>query len=319
MRRNRQGAINSIVIALLAVIIPAQRTLSQPAPTTAGGSTIRSPAVTVEELIDLRLARPLSRKEEGALRPMHQFKECEQCPEMIVVPEGRSLIGANDGEPGSTSDERPQHEVNFRRPFAVGRFPVTMREWDACVIAKGCNHQPADRSWGRGNQPVIGILWDDAKEYVAWLSRATGRHYRLLSEAEREYVTRAGTMTVYWWGNSFAPSQANCDPELLSASAGDFVAGARPLSVQSFAPNPWGLYQVHGNVYDWVEDCWNENYDGAPSDGSAWLTGNCDRRVLRGGAFSRTAQTARSSARLWSGSPNRLIYMSVRVARTMDR
>jgi formylglycine-generating enzyme required for sulfatase activity len=128
----------------------------------------------------------------------------------------------------------------------------------------------------------------------------------------------------HWWGDAFASAQANCargDRELIPASADDLqpIAGTRPLPVQSFAPNPWGFYQVHGNVYDWVEDCWNGNYDGAPSDGSAWTNGNCDVHVLRGGAFSRAAQTARSAARLWSGSPNRMTYMSLRVARTMER
>ncbi|WP_371741469.1 formylglycine-generating enzyme family protein [Bradyrhizobium sediminis] len=221
-----------------------------------------------------------------------------------------------------TPDERPQHKVNFARPFSVDRFPVTFGEWDACVAARGCSFQSSDRGWGRGMQPVINILWDDAKEYVAWLSRTTGRTYRLLSEAEREYVARAGTTMAYWWGDTFLPAQANCAPgnrELTSASLDlhQTAERARPLPVQSFAPNPWGLYQIHGNVYDWVEDCWNENYDGAPSDGSAWMTGNCGGHVLRGGAFSRSAQTARSAARMWFGSPNRLIYMSIRVARTL--
>ena len=234
-------------------------------------------------------------------------------------------MGARNGEPGSTPDERPQHKVNFAQSFSVGRFPATFTEWDACVAARGCSYHPTDQSWGRGRQPVINILWDDAKEYVAWLSRTTGRPYRLLSEAEREYVARAGTTTAYWWGETYLPAQANCAPgnrELSSTSIGDLprlVTRARLLPVQSFSPNPWGLYQVHGNVYDWVEDCWNDNYDGAPSDGSAWMSGNCNGHVLRGGAFSRSAQTARSAARIWFGSSNRLVYMSVRVARTLGR
>jgi formylglycine-generating enzyme required for sulfatase activity len=318
--------IRSIVFAIAAATIAtsAQFALAQSAQAVAD-ETLQSPLLAaMEELQDLRLARPLSRNEVLALRPLDQFKECERCPEMIVVPAGRFLMGAEDGEAASTPDEAPQHEVSFAKPFAIGRFTVTMGEWDACVAAGGCSYRPADQGWGRGRQPAINILWNDAKDYVAWLSRSTNRPYRLPSEAEREYVARAGTTTAYWWGDSFFPAQANCAPgdgEPIPASIGDVqpIAGTRPLPVRSFAGNPWGLYQVHGNVYDWVEDCWNDSYNGAPSDGSAWISGNCNRHVLRGGAFSRTPQTARSAARLWFASPNRMIYMSVRVARTMER
>ena len=319
-------AFSSTVFAIVAATIATftQLALAQSAQTTAQ-LPLQSPlAAAVGELPELRFARPLSRNEEIALRPMDRFKECEHCPEMVVVSAGQFIMGAIESETASTPDERPQHRVNFAQPFSVGRFPVTLSEWDACVAAKGCSYRTSDQNWGHGTQPVINILWDDAKEYVAWLSRTTGRTYRLLSESEREYVARAGTTTAYWWGDSFEPTLANCadgNPALFSASAGDLqpIARARTLPVQSFAPNPWGLYQVHGNVYDWVEDCWNENYHGAPSDGSAWMSGNCNGHVLRGGAFSRNAQTARSAARIWSGSSNRIVYMSVRVARTLGR
>ena len=312
------------VVAAAHVLCPVA--LAQSAETIAAGPPSQTRLATIDgELKNLRLARPLSRNEEIALRPMDEFKECELCPEMIVVPAGQFLMGASDGEPGSTPDERPQHRVNFANPFSVGRFPVTLSEWDACVAATGCSYRPTDQGWGRGRQPVINILWDDAKEYVAWLSRTTGKTYHLPSEAEREYVTRAGTTTAYWWGESFVPEQANCSPgtpELSPTRIGgleQLAAPARVLPVQSFVPNPWGLYQAHGNVYDWVEDCWNDNYNGAPSDGSAWTGRNCNGHVLRGGAFSRKPQAARSAARIWSGSPNRFVYMSVRVARTLVR
>jgi formylglycine-generating enzyme required for sulfatase activity len=183
--------INLVVFALLATTV---YTFS---PLTLAQRAQQSPlAATFDELKNQRLARPLSRNEEAALRPMDEFNECELCPEMVVVPAGQFLMGAKEGEPGSTPDERPQHGVNFAQPFSAGRFPVTFSEWDACVAAKGCNYQPSDQGWGRGSQPVINILWDDAQEYVTWLSRATGRTYRLLSEAEREYVARAGTTTA---------------------------------------------------------------------------------------------------------------------------
>jgi formylglycine-generating enzyme required for sulfatase activity len=266
-------------------------------------------------MLEARLPQPLSRNENAALSPMDHFKECEFCPEMIVVPAGQFRMGASENEPGSTADERPQHLVSFTKSFSVGRFAVTFDEWDACIAAMGCSYRPSDQYWGRGKQPVINIRWDDAKEYVGWLSRKTGRSYRLLSEAEREYVTRAGTSSAYWWGDDFTPHQAN------SADPADHAQPtfARTVSVDSFAPNPWGLFQVHGNVYDWVEDCGNDSYVDAPSDGGAWMTGNCDVHMLRGGAFSRRPETLRSAARLWSGNPNRMIYMSVRVARTEAR
>jgi formylglycine-generating enzyme required for sulfatase activity len=229
---------------------------------------------------------------------------------------GRAIYhGASETESGSTPDERPQHLVSFTKSFSVGRFAVTFDEWDACLVAMGCNYRPSDQNWGRGKQPVLDISWNDAKEYVGWLSRKTGRSYRLLSEAEREYITRAGTSSAYWWGDDFTAVQAN------TAYPTDHSQpmSAKTVPVDSFSPNPWGFFQVHGNVYDWVEDCGNASYAKAPSDGGAWMTGNCDVHMLRGGAFSRRPETLRSAARLWSGNLNRMIYMSVRVARTGAR
>jgi formylglycine-generating enzyme required for sulfatase activity len=270
-----------------------------------------------------RDAKPLSRFEVIALRPGDQFKECAQCPEMVVIPAGEFIMGAPVDEQGSTPDERPQHKVTISKPFAVSRFPVTFTEWDACVAARGCQYLPSDHGWGRAEQPVLDLAWQDAREYAYWLSRATGKSYRLMSEAEREYVTRAGSKTAYWWGDSFIPDRANSQRRPTGPSIADGSdthiprVPTRPLPVDRLEPNPWGLYQVHGNVYDWVEDCWHETYDGAPTDGSAWTAGNCSRHVLRGGAFSRNPRTLRSAARLWFGDGNRMTYMSVRIARTL--
>ena len=240
-------------------------------------ATQSSPLAAMNGLFpEARRAKPLSLPEVLALKPMDHFKECEQCPEMVVIPAGSFVMGAPAGEEGSTSAERPQHIVHFSSPFAVGRFAVTFDEWEACVSAHGCSHRPSDHGWGRGKQPVIDLLWQDAKEYVAWLSRTTGKTYRLLSEAEREYVTRAGTQSAFWWGDFFGPDKANCDCRLIGSldpKPDAFPSSSlptRPVPVHAFAPNQWGLYQVHGNVYDWVEDCWNESYDGAPTDGSSW-------------------------------------------------
>ncbi|WP_271565333.1 formylglycine-generating enzyme family protein [Bradyrhizobium sp. CCBAU 11386] len=258
--------------------------------------------------LDLRLFRPLSRSEESALVPPDHFKECDLCPVMIVVPAGRFTMGASADEAGSTEDERPQHQVTFPS-FSVGRFPVSLDEWSACVIGKGCSFRPPDQTSRSEWKPVTNIQWAEAKEYVEWLSLATGKPYRLLSESEREYVARAGTTTAFWWGDSFAIDRVE-ERQL---------AGANSPPPRPSLPNPWGIYEVHGNVYDWVEDCWHDNYQGAPADGSAWIEGDCSRHVLRGGSLSRAVQTRRAAARIWFGSSNRMHYMSVRVARTLQR
>lgn len=224
--------------------------------------------------------QPLSVDAERVLKPKDIFKECAHCPEMVVVPAGSFAMGSS-----GKATTSPAHMVAFAKPFAVGRFAVTFEEWDACVADGGCAYRAYDREWGRGRLPVINVSWNDTKTYLGWLSRKTGKAYRLLTEAEREYVTRAGTTTPFWWGTTINSGQANYD---ANYTYGDGVKGEwrrRTVPVDSFAPNPWGLYQVHGNVWDWVEDCWHETYEGGPADGSAWVGGNCARRVMRGGSW----------------------------------
>jgi len=251
---------------------------------------------------------PLLPEAEQALKSADRFKECNVCPEMIVVPAGSFTMGSPSNEAGRSDDEGPQHTVTFANPFAVGRFAVTFAQWDACDADGGCKAIKGSLvRWGRGQMPAIFVSWDDAKDYVAWLSRKTGKSYRLLSEAEREYVTRAGTTTPYWWGSSLSIDQANYDADVWD---GDSVVRyeKRPVPVDSFAPNPWGLYQVHGNVFEWVEDCRHDNYEGAPSDGSAWTDGNCLRRVLRGGAWDTEPSDLRSAARFRYPFASRFSY-----------
>jgi formylglycine-generating enzyme required for sulfatase activity len=218
-------------------------------------------------------AAALSRERERALKPGDIFKECDNCPEMVVVPAGSFTMGSPASERGHSPRENPQHSVTLAKPFAVGRFAVTFDEWDACVAGGGCDgYKPADR-WGRGRQPVIEVSWTDTKTYVAWLSHKTGTPYRLPSEAEREYVTRAGTTTPYWWGASVGTDLTN------------IILQSKTVPVDSLEPNPFGLYLVAANVSEWVEDCWHDSYTGAPSDGSAWLSGDCRHRVLRGSSY----------------------------------
>ena len=205
------------------------------------------------------------------------FRDCEQCAEMVVVPAGRFRMAVG---------YREAHGVTIASPFAVGRYEVTFAEWDACVAAGGCTHRPDDEGWGRGIRPVINISWEDAQEYMRWLSRETGKPYRLLSETEWEYVARAGTTTEYWWGNEADHAHANYGKdeccEGMAAGADRWV---NTSPVGNFKANAFGLFDTAGNVFEWVEDCWNEHYNGAPADGSAWMSGDCDRHVVRGGSW----------------------------------
>ena len=201
--------------------------------------------------VDMRQAKPLGWQEEQALRPLDMFKECEVCPEMIVVPAGAFIMGAPETEDSSEDNERPEHKVTIAKAFAVGRFAVTFEEWDACVANGGCRrHQPRDRGWGRGRRPVINLSWGDAKVYTKWLSERTGKDYRFLSEAEREYVTRAGTNTPFWWGVSISSQQANYDGEFPYPTAtgqmGEFRTKTVPVDFLS--PTP-GVYTKCTAIY----------------------------------------------------------------------
>ena len=197
------------------------------------------------------------------------------------------------------------------RPVALGKYAVTFAEYDACIADGGCAKEPDDKRWGRGRRPVINVSWDDAKAYAAWLSKKTGKIYRLPSEAEREYATRAGTTTDYSWGNEIGRNRANCNG---CGSRWDFKQTA---PVGSFAPNAFGLYDLHGNVWEWVEDCWHDSYMGAPPDGSAWVTGGeCSRRVKRGGSWYYIPWFLRSGYRGGYETEIREDTLGFRVART---
>jgi formylglycine-generating enzyme required for sulfatase activity len=244
-------------------------------------------------------------------KPGDTFRDCDNCPEMVVVPAGTFTMGAPSSEPLWMNNEQPQRQVNINQPFAIGKYEVTFDEWDACVADGGCGgYRPPDQSWGRGKHPVINVSWEDAKAYAAWLSKKTGQQYRLPTEAEWEYAARAGTTTPFWWGSSISTTQANYDGgsgygrgEAYRTPSGERRGMTVP--VDSFAPNAWGLYQVHGNASEWVEDCYNDSYEGAPTDGSAWISGDCESRVLRSGSWDFWPQLARSAARSSSIATNR--------------
>jgi formylglycine-generating enzyme required for sulfatase activity len=233
----------------------------------------------------------LSPDAERALKPGDSFKECaKDCPEMIVIPAGAFTMGLPAYE-NDQGNESPQHKVTIAKPLAVSKFGVTFAQWDLCVSLGGCP-QVGDSGFGRGTRPVINLSWNDAQRYVAWLSQITGKRYLLLSEAEWEYAARAGTQTAFFWGAEIGIDNANC------IGCGSRWDNRETSPVGSFPPNAFGLFDMAGNVWQWVQDCYHRNYDAAPADGAAWDSGgNCERRVVRGGSWNSEPNYLRSASR----------------------
>jgi len=262
------------------------------------------------------------------------FKECDVCPEMVVAPAGTFVMGSGDGETpvvkldgsegevlpyeeGRSDDEGPPHEVRIPEPFAIGKFEVTFAEWDACVADGGCTHSPEEGP-GRGKHPVMRVSYEDiTQQYIPWLNKKVSgdpdKPYRLPSEAEWEYAARAGTETRYWIGDEIPEG---------AAQYGYFNPfWTKTVHVDSFDPNPWGLYNVNGNVWERVEDCWNGSYANKPdslkASGAAWTTGDCDYRVLRGGSWFSNPQILRSALRYWFDRDFGGNFVGFRLARTL--
>jgi formylglycine-generating enzyme required for sulfatase activity len=249
-------------------------------------------------------AQPLTPEAERALNPQQSFRECSSgCPEMIVLPAGEFLMG------GSRSEETPQHKVVFARPFAVSKFHVTIDEWAACYLHGGCPSLTDTRSGKGSTNPAFGVSWFGAQAYATWISRITGRRYRLLTEAEWEYAARAGTITEYYWGDEVGKNNANCK------DCGSQWDGAGTSPVGSFKPNAFGLYDMAGNAAQWVQDCWHDDYKRAPGDGSEWYDQFCNYRgVARGGGFDSLSVLIRAATRMrWNHDAG----FGVRVARTL--
>jgi formylglycine-generating enzyme required for sulfatase activity len=256
---------------------------------------------------------------EGALKPQQQFRECaappgaDYCPAMVVVPAGAFMLGSAATEPGHFSIEEPLHKVSIAKAFAVSKTEVTFAEWDTCAAYGACNPDIDDNKWGRDQQPVVNVTWADAQSYVNWLSTMTGKPYRLLSEAEYEYAARAGTTTAYPWGDAIGKGNANCN------ACGSRWDGARAAPVGAFAPNRFGLYDMVGNVFEWVQDCMHLNYQGAPQDGSAWIAGgDCSNRIIRGGSFNSGPAFLRSASRNSDIAVDHNSNVGFRVVRTLD-
>jgi formylglycine-generating enzyme required for sulfatase activity len=296
---------------------------------------------------------PLSYQSELDLVEGDHFRECAGCPEMVVVPSGNYMMGAPNDELDRTENEVPRHRVTIPQRFAVGTLVVTRDEFEKFV--KETEYDPGDKCWtlednkaedktGRsfrnpgfdqdGTHPAVCVNWDDAKAYVAWLSNKTGKLYRLPSESEWEYVARAGTTTPFWWGSSISTSDANYNGNTTygsDGSKGKYLK--RTVPAETFKANPWGLYQVSGNAFEWVEDCWNDSYahDEPSNDGvrmaenwagrteSELHAGGCSRHVRRGGAWNNSAKFLRSAFREWKPPNYRASNMGLRVARTLNQ
>ena len=264
------------------------------------------------------------------------FRDCGDCPEMVIVAAGSFMMGSPASEEGRHDNEGPEHRVTFRQPFAIAKHEVTFAEFrrfveetghslvsgdpdhDSCLTRKSGDWAlHPDVSWRQpgfsqsDTHPVVCVNWKDAKAYVRWLSRRTGVQYRLPSEAEWEYAARAGSRTRYDWGDAIGRNRANC------AGCDDRWGGASTSPVGSFAPNAFGLHDLHGNVFEWVEDCWNDSYEGAVTDGGAWKRGDCGKRVCRGGSWAEGSTGLRSAYRIWSGPASRAAELGFRVARTL--
>jgi formylglycine-generating enzyme required for sulfatase activity/class 3 adenylate cyclase len=214
-------------------------------------------------------------------QPPTQPAASVRAPETIPLRGGSFTMGSNE-----ENSEKPVHQVTIK-PFAMGKYPVSVQEWNACAAAKACGFVAA----GKDDAPVTNISWSDAKQYVAWLAETTKKPYRLATEAEWEYAARAGTQTKFWWGDQFQPGMVNCK------NCSDIATAEQPIKVGSFKPNPFGLYDMGGGVDQWVEDCWHKNYQGAPADGSAWVEGDCASHVIRSGSWRNDARYARPSNR----------------------
>ncbi|MCI4661661.1 MAG: formylglycine-generating enzyme family protein [Neomegalonema sp.] len=261
------------------------------------------------------------------------FKDCDICPQMVVIPSGRFTMGSPDSEPKRYDDEGPQHSVNIGR-FAVGKYEVTFAEWDACAadgycraIARGGHWMNGDQDWGRERRPVITVSWDDIhgtsgdgkRGFLAWLQAKTGHVYRLLTESEWEYAARAGSDGPFHFGDRITTDQANLNGKYTYNGSSKGESRGKTVAVGSFPANAFGLHDMLGNAWEWTEDCWHDNYKNAPSDSSAWMDangGDCSSAVLRGGSWNGSPQYLRSANRDGVQRVNRNYSIGFRVART---
>ena len=251
------------------------------------------------------------------------FRDCEACPKMVTIPPGSFMMGSPDDDKSASRYERPQHKVTIKKPFAVGQFEITFDEWDACVADRGCaGYKPQDEKWGRGKRPVIRVNWEDAVTYLSWINHKTGKNYRLLSEAEWEYVARAGSKSHFSFGPKLTTYQAVFDGRRAFNGGPKGIRASKTEEVGQFKPNGFGVYDMHGNVSEWVSDCWHKSYEGAPTDGSSWDTpaerSTCSSKVRRGGSWYNSARDLRSAQRRRFSTRLKSYEVGFRVARDLE-
>jgi formylglycine-generating enzyme required for sulfatase activity len=235
-----------------------------------------------------------------------ESKDCAACPVMISLPAGSFTMGSNSGD----ISERPPHRVTIGAPFAIGKYAVTVDQWNACVGANACPKLSSENGPDK-NVPARDLSWDDVQQYIKWLGKVTGKPYRLPTEAEWEYAARGGTATPYWWGQQMRKGNSNCK------GCGDPWHEERPENVGTFAANPYGLYDMGGNVWQWVSDCWHSSYKDAPADGHAWDANGCDMRVIRGGSWREGADYMLVSTRFKYSESVRQSQNGFRVAKDL--
>ncbi len=252
----------------------------------------------------------------------NSFRDCPSCPEMAVLPAGEFLMGSPESERGREANEGPQRKVTIAQPFAAGKYEVTFAEWDACAAEGGCTEKPGDEGWGRAKRPVINVSWHDANQYTAWLAKKTGKPYRLLSEAEWEYAARGvtkaeGASMPFSTGQIINYRQANYDANFLYNSSPPGIYRQQTVNAGSLPRNPFGLHEMHGNVWEWVQDCYRPTYEGAPADGAPVAQAGCRLHILRGGAWNYYPQLLRSAYRYATSPDVRLNNAGFRVARAL--
>ena len=236
------------------------------------------------------------------------FKDCMVCPEMSIIPPGTFMIGSTKGR----KRERPVSKITITKSLAVSRYEVTFDQWDACFNAGGCSKKPSDRGWGRHSRPVINILLTDIDEYVTWLTKKTGQIYRLPSESEWEYAARAGSQTEFSWGDEMQTGAANC------RGCGTKWSGLKSAPAGQFKPNAWGLYDMHGNVFEYVTDCWSRNHYNIPTNGLAKKTASCLSKVIKGGSWYYLPKVSRSASRVRNDKRVFSYFIGFRVFRELE-
>jgi formylglycine-generating enzyme required for sulfatase activity len=270
------------------------------------------PGGTARHVVAEELVHSVVQQENGTpVKSGSTFKDCSDCPLMVALPPGKFSMGSAQNECDGDGSERPQHEVTIGKLFAISKFEVTYEEWDACAAAAACPQVPDH--WGRGKMPAVNVSWNGAKQYAGWLSRVTGKEYRLPTEAEWEYAARAGSTACYSWGEDPGKGNASCD------GCGSRWDRQQAAPVGSFKPNALGLHDMHGNVWEWVEDSWHDTYEGAPTDGSAWLKdADPHYRVVRGGSWRNDPEFIRAAVRVKRRTAVEFDTLGLRVARTLN-